>query len=60
MSMDGPADERVKPDLLRDTLKLINFQPYENYVAKDSSRGKKNKESLTNHKMHRVFFFDKL
>jgi len=45
MSMDGPADERVKPELLRDTLRLLNFQPYEDYV-KESARGKKTKESL--------------
>jgi len=43
--MDGPADERVKPELLRDTLRLLNFQPYEDYV-KESARGKKTKESL--------------
>lgn len=31
MSMDGPADERVKPDLLRETFKLLNFQTYEDF-----------------------------
>jgi len=29
MSMDGAADQRVKPDLLKDTFKLINFEPYD-------------------------------
>jgi tubulin polyglutamylase TTLL2 len=27
MSMDGAADSRVKPDLLRDTFKIIDFEP---------------------------------
>lgn len=45
MSMDGPADEKVKPELLRDTLRLLNFQAYEDYV-KESARGKKPKESV--------------
>jgi tubulin polyglutamylase TTLL2 len=27
MSMDGAADSRVKPELLRDTFKLIDFEP---------------------------------
>ena len=31
MSMDGPADQRVKPDLLKDTFKLIDFEPMEVY-----------------------------
>lgn len=31
MSMDGPADHRVKPDLLKDTFKLIDFEPMEVY-----------------------------
>jgi len=43
--MDGPADEKVKPELLRDTLRLLNFQAYEDYV-KESARGKKPKESV--------------
>ena len=29
MSMDGIADSRVKPELLKDTFKLIDFEPYE-------------------------------
>lgn len=29
MAMDGIADQRVKPDLLTDTLKLISFEPYD-------------------------------
>ena len=29
MSMDGAADSRVKPELLRDTFKLIDFEPQE-------------------------------
>ena len=31
MSMDGAADSRVKPDLLRDTFKIINFEPEAEY-----------------------------
>jgi glutathione synthase/RimK-type ligase-like ATP-grasp enzyme len=31
MAMDGAADRRVKPDLLRDTLKLVNFEPMSMY-----------------------------
>lgn len=31
MSMDGEADARVKPELLRDTLKIIEFEPYAKY-----------------------------
>jgi len=31
MSMDGVADSKVKPELLRDTLKMINFEPFEKY-----------------------------
>lgn len=29
MAMDGVADQRVKPDLLKDTLRLVDFEPYE-------------------------------
>jgi len=31
MSMDGIADRRVKPDLLQDTFKLIDFEPMDKY-----------------------------
>lgn len=31
MSMDGAADTRVKPELLRDTFKLVDFEPQEVY-----------------------------
>lgn len=31
MAMDGVADSRVKPDLLKDTLKLIDFEPAAKY-----------------------------
>jgi D-alanine-D-alanine ligase-like ATP-grasp enzyme len=27
MGMDGAADQKVKPDLLRDTFKLLDFLP---------------------------------
>lgn len=36
MAMDGLADERVKPDLLRDTFRLIDFEPYD--VFKDKQQ----------------------
>jgi len=32
--MDGVADSKVKPELLRDTFKLIDFEPYETYNNK--------------------------
>jgi tubulin polyglutamylase TTLL2 len=28
MSMDGAADSKVKPELLRDTFKLVDFEPF--------------------------------
>jgi len=31
MAMDGLADRKVKPELLKDTFKLINFEPFEKY-----------------------------
>ena len=31
MSMDGVADSRVKPDLLKDTFGLIDFEPAAKY-----------------------------
>jgi hypothetical protein len=31
MAMDGVADQRVKPDLLRDTLQLVEFEPIDKY-----------------------------
>ena len=34
--MDGVADSKVKPELLRDTFKLIDFVPYEDYHNKIS------------------------
>ena len=36
MSMDGAADSRVKPELLRDTFKLIDFEPQEVYQARNN------------------------
>jgi hypothetical protein len=32
MAMDGVADQKVKPDLLRETFKLLDFEPYDNYI----------------------------
>jgi tubulin polyglutamylase TTLL2 len=34
MSMDGPADKKVKPDLLRETFQMINFEPFEVHQQK--------------------------
>lgn len=34
MSMDGVADSRVKPELLRDTFSLIDFEPVDVYLEK--------------------------
>lgn len=38
MAMDGVADERVKPDLLRDTFRLIDFEPYDVYREKQKKK----------------------
>lgn len=32
MSMDNNIDYMVKPDLLKDIVKLLNFQPYEEFI----------------------------
>ena len=45
MSMDGPADQRVKPDLLKDTFKLIDFEPMEVYLRGNNQKNKKLRES---------------
>jgi hypothetical protein len=34
LAMDGVADSKVKPELLRDTFKLIDFEQYEAYNNK--------------------------
>ena len=34
LAMDGVADSKVKPELLRDTFKLIDFETYEVYHDK--------------------------
>ena len=34
MSMDGIADQRVKPELLRDTFSLIDFEPVDVHLEK--------------------------
>ena len=34
MSMDGRADENIKPDLLRDLFRLIDFEPYDVFNEK--------------------------
>lgn len=31
MSMDTTTDYRIKPDLLKDTFKLIDFEPFEKF-----------------------------
>ena len=36
--MDGVADERVKPDLLRDTFRLIDFEPYDVYRERQKKK----------------------
>jgi tubulin polyglutamylase TTLL2 len=45
MSMDGPADQSVKPDLLKDTFKLIDFEPMEVYLRGDNQKNKKPREN---------------
>lgn len=45
MAMDGVADSIVKPDLLKDTLKLIDFEPAAKYhqritIRNSQPRGK--------------------
>ena len=46
MSMDGVADNRVKPDLLKDTFKLIDFEPYEDYVDRISKKSRKHENHI--------------
>lgn len=31
MAMDGAADQRVKPELLKETFQMINFMPFDLY-----------------------------
>jgi hypothetical protein len=31
MAMDGVADRKVKPELLKDTFRMINFEPFDVY-----------------------------
>ena len=38
MSMDNQIDYKVKPDLLRDTLKLVHFENYGEYVDRHKSQ----------------------
>ena len=45
MAMDGVADSKVKPDLLRDMLRLIEFEPvseYEERMKKKTTKARTN------------------
>ena len=46
MAMDGPADSKVKPDLIKDTLRLIDFEPYEVYNKKSQMKNKRSNGNL--------------
>ena len=45
MAMDGEADNRVKPELLRDMLRLINFEPVSEYEERISKAKKAPKQN---------------
>ena len=46
MSMDGVADSRVKPDLLRDTFKLLEFEPQDVYNERNKRTLNPSRSSL--------------
>lgn len=33
MSMDNNIDYQIKPDLIKDIIKLLDFEPYEEYLV---------------------------
>ena len=43
--MDGAADHRVKPDLIKDTLKLLHFEPYDVYYDKINKKNNQPKDN---------------
>lgn len=47
MSMDGAADSRVKPELLRDTFKIIDFEPYDAYNERMNKRNTRKVNPIT-------------
>ena len=46
MSMDGVADSKVKPELLKDTFRLLNFESYEQFNDKERIWQKGNPSAL--------------
>ena len=56
MSMDGLADSKVKPDLLRDTFRLINFESYEQFNEKEKKRNQLNNSRNYTLKRNANFF----
>jgi tubulin polyglutamylase TTLL2 len=49
MSMDGAADSRVKPELLRDTFRLLDFEPQEVYHEKNKRTLNPSRSSMKQH-----------
>jgi len=41
LSMDGVADSRVKPDLLKDTFQLVEFEPFDKFHERANIKNKK-------------------
>jgi hypothetical protein len=46
MAMDGTADSKVKPELIRDTLRLIDFEPFEVFNQKSQMKNKRSNGNL--------------
>lgn len=46
MAMDGVADRKVKPDLLKETFQMINFMPFEVYQTQQTQKQTQQKQSL--------------
>lgn len=46
MAMDGVADRKVKPDLLKETFQMINFMPFEVFQSQQSQKQTQQKQSL--------------
>ena len=47
MSMDNAVDHLVKPALIRDALKITEFEPYSNWIER--SRSKQNTKTSNIH-----------
>lgn len=45
LAMDGAADQKVKPEMLKDTFKLLNFESYDVYHDRLNQQNKRNREN---------------